>query len=59
MCISVICDDEYCAYNRDGTCGKEIISISRKAFSGFRNGERERAHDCADYKETGEDDVTD
>ena len=59
MHISVMCDNEYCAYNRDGNCGKEVISLSRKTFSGYRSGEREWAQACDDYKEIGEDDGAD
>lgn len=47
----VICDLEWCAYNRSGQCGKESISIYNKSFSSFRNGEREQSPACADYKD--------
>lgn len=45
------CGIEECAYNRDGRCGKESGSISRKTFSGFRSGEREWSAACDEYKE--------
>ncbi|WP_297642797.1 hypothetical protein [uncultured Bacteroides sp.] len=59
MSVTVLCDNEYCAYNRNGDCGKEVISHRRKTFSGFRDGEREWGQVCEDYKEIGEYDGAD
>lgn len=55
MSTLVLCDIDYCAYNRDGKCGKEAVSISRKNFSGFCDGEREWAPACEDYRELSDD----
>lgn len=55
MCIVVHCDIEYCTYNRNGICGRESHSVTRKTFSGFRNGEREWSPACKEYKELGDD----
>lgn len=51
------CGIEECAYNRDGRCGKESISINRKTFSSFRSGEREWSAACDDYKEMADDEA--
>ena len=51
---------EYCAYNRNGRCGKETLaSIGYKSSGEFRNGERVVYAVCEDYKEIGEDDGAD
>lgn len=55
----VFCSCEECAYNRDGMCGKESISVSWTATSEFRRGERVSYPVCADYKEIDEDDGAD
>lgn len=47
----IMCEVEDCAYRIDGSCSKNIISISVKIFSGFVSGQRELSPTCEDYKE--------
>ena len=48
---TIMCEVEDCAYRIDGSCSKNIISISVKTFSGFVSGQREWSPACEDYRE--------
>lgn len=50
------CRAEFCAYNRNGVCGKETLaSIGYKSSGEFRNGERIVYPVCEDYQEVEDD----
>lgn len=53
MFVTVMCDNDDCAYYRDGSCGKEAISIGRRMLPYFEHGDRGISHDCEDFKEVG------
>lgn len=51
MFVMVMCDNDDCKYYRDGSCGKETISIRRRMLPYFESGDCGISRDCEDFKE--------